>query len=50
MTLMDGALLSFVNPVNNESDQLVSAVVYGLSSERRGLWALGRMKWLAFEL
>ena len=47
---MDDALLSFVNPVNNESDQLVSAVVYGLSSERRGLWALGRMEWLAFEL
>ena len=50
MTLTDGALLSFVGPVNNESDQLVSAVVYGLSSERRGLWALGRMEWLAFEL
>ena len=50
MTLTDGALLSFVGPVSNDNNQLFSAVVYGLSSQRRSHWALGRMEWLAFEL
>ena len=51
MKAMDGALLSLmINPIGNESTQLVSAVVYGLGSRRGSMWSLGRMEWLALEL
>ena len=51
MKAMDGALLSLmINPIGNESTQLVSAVVYGLGSRRASMWSLGRMEWLALEL